>query len=136
MTCRGDFARRPHRASRSRRNLAITISCGNGLAQRIDRDRKLARAWSKETVRRIGETFLSALCLRWMLLKSSIDQPVAEFHKKNPLVAGIGKEELRDKVQVGGEVFSFAIGHPGPDKKLEVAGELVRIAGTRRRHER
>jgi selenocysteine-specific elongation factor len=88
---------------------------------------KLARALEKETVRRIGETFLSASSFADLL--SSTTNQVTEFHKKNPLVAGISKEELRDKLQVSGEIFSLAIDTLIRDKKLDVAGELARVPG-------
>jgi selenocysteine-specific elongation factor len=88
---------------------------------------KLARALEKETVRRIGETFLSASSFADLL--SSTTNQVTEFHKKNPLVAGISKEELRDKLQVSGEIFSLAIDTLIRDKKLDVAGELARLPG-------
>jgi selenocysteine-specific elongation factor len=62
-------------------------------------------------------------------LLSSTTNQVAEFHKKNPLVAGISKEELRDKLQVSGEIFSLTIDTLIRDKKLEVAGELAHLPG-------
>jgi selenocysteine-specific elongation factor len=88
---------------------------------------RLARALEEETARRIGETFLSASSFADLL--SSTTNQVAEFHKKNPLVAGISKEELRDKLQVSGEIFSLTIDTLIRDKKLEVAGELAHLPG-------
>ena len=88
---------------------------------------RLAGALQKETVRRIGETFLSASSFA-DLLSSTISQ-VAAFHKKNPLVAGISKEELRDKLHVGDEIFSAAIDELVREKKVGSAGELVQLAG-------
>jgi selenocysteine-specific elongation factor len=54
---------------------------------------------------------------------------VAAFHKKNPLVAGIGKEELRDQVQASSEVFTAALEALVRENKLEAAGETVRLPG-------
>ena len=42
---------------------------------------------------------------------------MADFHQKNPLVAGIGKEELREQVEASSEVFAAAldIARPGEE---------------------
>ena len=54
---------------------------------------------------------------------------VASFHKKNPLVAGISKEELRDQVQASSEVFAAALEMLVREKKLDAAGEIVHLPG-------
>ncbi len=54
---------------------------------------------------------------------------VRNFHDANPLVAGISKEELRDRVGLGPDVFSALLARTVADKKLEVAGELVHAPG-------
>ena len=54
---------------------------------------------------------------------------VTAFHNANRLVAGIGKEELREKLHLGPEVFSGMLEALVREKKLETAGELVRAAG-------
>ncbi len=56
-------------------------------------------------------------------------QTVLAFHKANPLVAGIGKEELREKLGLHAEVFEYALNALIAAKKLESAGEQVRAAG-------
>jgi selenocysteine-specific elongation factor len=88
---------------------------------------KLAGALEKRTVRRIADILVSASSFAQLM--SSLSDQAAEFHKKNPLVAGISKEELRDKLQVSAEIFSSAIDALVRDKKLEVAGELVHLTG-------
>jgi selenocysteine-specific elongation factor len=50
---------------------------------------------------------------------------VEEFHRANPLVAGISKEELREKLGLHAEVFSAVL----KATKLAVSGEQVRAAG-------
>src|SRR5208283_3707144 len=52
-----------------------------------------------------------------------------KFHDANPLVAGMSKEELRDRVNLGPEVFYSVLEKLAEEKKLEVAGELVHSAG-------
>lgn len=54
---------------------------------------------------------------------------VEAFHKANPLVAGIAKETLREKLQLGDAVFSFLLTQLATGKKIEVKGEQVRLAG-------
>jgi len=54
---------------------------------------------------------------------------VQEFHRTNPLVAGISKEELREKLGLRAEVFAAAVEALVREKKVEVSGEQVRAAG-------
>ena len=51
------------------------------------------------------------------------------FHKANPLVAGISKEELREKLGLHQTVLESLLGRLVRDKKVEVSGEQVRLAG-------
>lgn len=51
------------------------------------------------------------------------------FHKANPLVAGISKEELREKLELSPEVLEVLLTQMVRDRKAEATGELVRLAG-------
>ena len=51
------------------------------------------------------------------------------FHKANPLVGGISKEELREKLGLSSQVMEALLAQLVRDKKAEVAGEQVRLAG-------
>jgi len=51
------------------------------------------------------------------------------FHKANPLVGGISKEELRSKIGLHQAVMEGILTQLARDKKAEVAGEQVRLAG-------
>ncbi len=51
------------------------------------------------------------------------------FHKANPLVGGISKEELREKLDLHQTVLEALLAQLVRDKKVEVAGEQVRLAG-------
>lgn len=51
------------------------------------------------------------------------------FHKANPLVAGISKEELREKLDLHAAVLEALLGEMVRAKKLEVSGEQVKLAG-------
>ena len=54
---------------------------------------------------------------------------VESFHKANPLVGGIAKETLREKLELSEAVFSFLLMQLAAGKKIEVQGEQVRLAG-------
>jgi selenocysteine-specific elongation factor len=56
-------------------------------------------------------------------------QAVAAFHSQNPLVAGMSKEALREKLQLSPEVFALALRRMVSTKKLDLAGELVNLPG-------
>ncbi|MGH9644489.1 MAG: SelB C-terminal domain-containing protein [Terriglobales bacterium] len=51
------------------------------------------------------------------------------FHDANPLVAGISKEELRERVNLTGEVFAAVVAKAASEKKLEISGEQVHLPG-------
>jgi selenocysteine-specific elongation factor len=88
---------------------------------------QLAHAVRTGGVVRAGELFLHSPELE--ALKPHIVSTVANFHKKNPLVDGISKEELRMQVDASPEVFEVVAGMLARDKKIEVVGDLVRLPG-------
>jgi selenocysteine-specific elongation factor len=61
--------------------------------------------------------------------KADTLQALKKFHDANPLVAGMSKEELRDRVKLGPEVFYGVLGKLAEEKKLEVTGEVVHLHG-------
>jgi selenocysteine-specific elongation factor len=88
---------------------------------------RLAQALRTGEVVRTGNLFLHKPALE--ALKGHIASTAADFHKNNPLVAGIGKEELRTQVDATPEVFETAAAMLVRENKLEVAGELMRLPG-------
>jgi len=62
-------------------------------------------------------------------LRTDMKATIDAFHKANPLVAGISREELREKLGVGPEVYRGIEDSLVRDKLVEVAGELVHAAG-------
>jgi selenocysteine-specific elongation factor len=62
-------------------------------------------------------------------LKLFVVSTVDDFHRKNPLVAGISKEELRERTDVIPEIFLPTLDLLVKDKKLEISGEQVRLPG-------
>jgi selenocysteine-specific elongation factor len=87
----------------------------------------LADPLKRGVVLRFGDQFVHAPAVED--LKSLITTTVTRFHKENPLVAGIGKEELRERVETSNDSFSAALGMLVGEKKLVVAGEVVHLPG-------
>lgn len=78
-------------------------------------------------VLRIGERLLHPPAAEG--LKLFILTTVEEFHRSNPLVPGISRQELHDTVGSPGDVFSAVLDALTKQKKLEIAGEFVRLTG-------
>jgi selenocysteine-specific elongation factor len=78
-------------------------------------------------VLRLGDRFVHMPALEG--LKLLMTSTVTSFHEENPLVAGIGKEELRERVQASDEVFAAALEMLVREKKLDAAGEIVHLPG-------
>ena len=77
---------------------------------------------------RIGDIFVFKQALD--LVRKDLVSALEAFHKRNPLVAGMSKEELRGQFsEVTPEVFEAVFNEALQAKKIELAGELVRLAG-------
>jgi selenocysteine-specific elongation factor len=91
---------------------------------RLEKVAQLARAaglqWCNQVL--IGQTaFADAKTVTLQALK--------KFHDANPLVAGMSKEELRDRLKLSPDVFLGVLEKLANEKKLEVSGETVHLAG-------
>jgi len=62
-------------------------------------------------------------------LKLELIEKVGQFHKQNPLVGGISREQLREQRGIRAEIFDAVLNAVLLSKKLELAGELVRLPG-------
>jgi selenocysteine-specific elongation factor len=118
---RARIARRHHEGISMSRLVAET-----GWAKNVI-ETQMAQALRTGHVVRAGELFLDSPALE--ALKSHIMGMAADFHKNNPLVGGISKEELRAQVNASPEVFETAAVMLVREKKLEVVGDLVRLPG-------
>ncbi|MGA7219046.1 MAG: selenocysteine-specific translation elongation factor [Candidatus Sulfotelmatobacter sp.] len=87
----------------------------------------LSQAVKMQTVVRAGDLFLDFKAVQ--LLEAKILSVVRTFHLKNPLVAGIGKEELRDQADATPEVFELVSATLMRNRKIETIGDLVRMPG-------
>jgi len=67
------------------------------------------------------------------LAQESLLDAVSDFHKRDPLRPGMPKGELQEDMSralnMASELFEAAISNLAKDKKIEVAGELVRLPG-------
>jgi selenocysteine-specific elongation factor len=88
---------------------------------------QLAQALKARTIVRSGDLFLPSPALE--TLKSNIVSAAENFHKANPLVGGIGREELRALVDATAEVFEAVSAMLAHEKKIELVGDLVRLPG-------
>jgi len=76
---------------------------------------------------RVDDLFLHSPALQE--LKSYLINVLSDFHSRNPLATGVGKEELRVLVDAPPEVFGAAVAQLLLEKKLEVLGDVVRLPG-------
>jgi selenocysteine-specific elongation factor len=87
----------------------------------------LSGAVANKQLARVNDRLVGAVALE--SLKSKVVSTASGFHKKNPLVGGISKEELRVQVHAEQEVFGAVLGALASEKKLESVGDLVRLPG-------
>jgi selenocysteine-specific elongation factor len=87
----------------------------------------LTPAVHERQVLRIEDRFAETRAIEQ--LKLDLQRTLEQFHKKNPLVSGIGREQLREQLKASAEVFAEVAAALVREKKLEIAGDLVRLAG-------
>jgi selenocysteine-specific elongation factor len=112
---------------RADRGLSIPEAVSeSGLPAKII-ERHLARPMGNGEIVRVGERFIHASAFE--SLKLVLAATLDEFHKKNPLVSGVSRKELQESVAAQADVFSGALESLVTAKKVEIVGELVRLAG-------
>lgn len=100
--------------------------CETGLKQSVLRP-MLASLAQKGRIVQVGEFSIAANAFT-----KSRERALAvldAFHKANPLVAGISKEELRAKLGLEQPIMEAVLVQLTREKKADVAGEQVRLAG-------
>ena len=88
---------------------------------------RLSPAVYDQQVLRIADRFAENRAIED--LKLHLQRRLEQFHKKNPLVGGFGREELREQLKASAEVFAAVAAALVREKKLEIAGDSVRLAG-------
>jgi selenocysteine-specific elongation factor len=81
----------------------------------------------QKQVLRMGEFLLSINAVQ--KVRAQLITNLEAFHKANPLVGGISKEELREKLGLHQSVMESLLAQLTKDKKVEITGEQVRLAG-------
>jgi selenocysteine-specific elongation factor len=87
----------------------------------------LAATQLKRVVLKFGDLYLYGAA--FTTLSGQLPEALAEFHKQNPLVAGMGKEALREKLALSPEVFGAVLDSLTHEKKIEISGDIVRLPG-------
>jgi len=82
---------------------------------------------TKASLVRAGDTLISQVSFAEVMTR--LTSTLAKFHDANPLVAGMKKEELRERLHLGPDVFAAALAYAIKEKKLALAGEHVHLAG-------
>ncbi|HET6175759.1 MAG TPA: selenocysteine-specific translation elongation factor [Candidatus Sulfotelmatobacter sp.] len=81
----------------------------------------------KGSITRIGEILVHTQSVD--ALKLGMVEAVQKFHKQNPLVGGISREQLREQKRVPPEIFTGSLDSLVRQKILEVTGDRVRLPG-------
>ena len=87
----------------------------------------LAPELKQARILRLGDLFVHAPAVS--ALQETIVASVTAFQKKNSLAGGIAKEELREQVKSSPDVLAAALQMLTQARKIEITGELVRLAG-------
>ena len=88
---------------------------------------RLATAVKDGRLLRIGDSFVDAPAM--VSLQTLMVSSVEAFHRNNSLVGGIARETLREQVKASSEIFAAAVDRLVRDRKIEVAGDLLRLPG-------
>jgi selenocysteine-specific elongation factor len=97
-----------------------------GLKQSVLQPMIAALVQQKQIIQ-VAEFLLSSDALQ--KTRDKLIAALEAFHKANPLVGGISKEELREKLGLHQTVMEAMLAQLTRDKKAEVAGEQVRLSG-------
>jgi selenocysteine-specific elongation factor len=87
----------------------------------------IAALAQQKQIMQAGEFFVSEEAFQ--KAREQVLAALDAFHKANPLVAGISKEELREKLALHPTVMEAVLTDLMRDKKAEITGEQVRLAG-------
>jgi selenocysteine-specific elongation factor len=87
----------------------------------------LADHVSRGRVFNLGERYVHGPAIEG--LKLYLVGTVEDFHKQNPLVPGMSREELRETVRASADVCAATVELLVREKKLELSGDLVRLPG-------
>ncbi|HXM62762.1 MAG TPA: selenocysteine-specific translation elongation factor [Terriglobales bacterium] len=116
-----------------RARVTASGSRGLGIAEAVARtgwraQQIISVALADPEIVRTGDIFILKPALD--LVRKGLISALDAFHKRNPLVAGMSKEELRGGFsEIAPEVFDSVLTEAVRSGKIELAGELVRLPG-------
>jgi selenocysteine-specific elongation factor len=87
----------------------------------------LAPLLARKKLLRMGDLLVHSFSVN--ALRELLVGLVARFHKHNPLVAGINRDQLRAQAKASEEIFAAVLNLLVTGKKLEITGDLVRLHG-------
>jgi selenocysteine-specific elongation factor len=114
-------------ARRANQGLPLNDAVAETGWRREDLEKAAARSVSQQQLVRVGDLLLHPSAIDAM--KTAVASAVADFHRRNPLVAGMSKEELRESLGFPEEGFAAVLDMLVREKKLELSGEQVRAPG-------
>jgi selenocysteine-specific elongation factor len=103
-----------------------TLIAETGLA-RDALEKILAESLRQKKVIRVGEIVIQQAPFE--TLGQRLLAALEDFHNSNPLLAGMGRELLREQASASGEIFGAVTADLVRTKRLEITGDLVRIPG-------
>ncbi len=114
-------------ARRQREGLSLKeLSAQTGWSK-VVLDKLLAGLLQQKSVQHLGERYIHSPAVEEF--KLCLLNTVEDFHKQNPLVPGMGKEQLREVTRASAEILTAIVELLARDKKLELAGEIVQLPG-------
>jgi len=116
---------------RARRRQTSGLALADAVAetgwQRAEVEAIASALVKKRELVRIGELLLSPASFEQA--KKQTMAAVELFHGSHSLMTGISKEQLREELSFGAEVFAGVLNAFANEKRLEISGEQVRAAG-------
>jgi len=112
-------------AARGEKGLTLSDAIARTGWQRAEIESLLV---SMPDVKRAGQTWVHIDA--WSKLQTTLHSTLDHFHEQNPLSPGMSREEFRRRSpDLPPEVFEHVLSQLVQESKLELSGELVRMAG-------
>jgi selenocysteine-specific elongation factor len=116
-----------------RARVVLAATRGVSLAEAVARtgwtaDQALKTALNLPEIIRVNDRFIASTALDG--IRKNLIAALDSFHRQNPLVSGMSREELRGHFpDASPEIFLHALESELKEKKIELSGELARLSG-------
>jgi len=114
-------------ARRWYRGLTIAQAVAETGLRKQEIESRLGKPLAAGTILKFGDLLFYSAAMA--TLTTLVPQTLSAFHERNPLVSGMAKETLREQFALGPEVFAAVLDTLVRGKKVELAGDLVRLSG-------